>query len=349
MKTMKKIFNVLILLTITGIVFFSCKREKPNYIGPELGIATKNFKFTTGFSAQFSTINFSGSNEWFNASFNERVSWIITLTSLNSKATKTIKGYSTHIDNGNSLWQGGNTSTYFFQAGDNVVAELAVMGLKEKYYDTVLVTGEKKNYGSDVIVWWDMNTNGVAKNGTVYWYDYYDADSSTITIGVGERREDFLNDPHTDNDPVQGMYRSMEGKDGIGASDYFIGACSHTFMSTVTGFNTSLDDVYLNFYVRKRTNTSAMAISLNSLTATGDTSLITYDVGKLDFEGWKLISIKLSAMKPDVKNKHPFNPARIVQFLANLAIHTNKGQDQTGFDIDMITFTEGKPFNPDRY
>jgi hypothetical protein len=347
-KQVNRLFQIATLLLLGCILFFSCKREKKEVIGPLVKTATKNFKYETSFAASSSSVNFSTDSIWFNVSFNESVSWIVTLKSLNSKAEKIITGTSQLLFHQNSIWSGGNSGLYFFQPGDHVVAELTVFGVKEKLYDTILVTGSKVNYGSDVILWWDMDLAGVAKNGTVYWFDYYDGDSSVPTIGVGERLDNFLT-AHNYPDPLQGFYRSMEGKDGLGSADYYIGAGGHTFLLPGAGFNTSLENVYLNFYLRKRTSTSAMGIALTSIHAPGDTSVMNYDVGKIDWEGWRLVSIKLSNMTADPKYPYPFDPAKIVKFAMNLEVHTNKGQDDTGFDMDMITFTKNIPFNPDRY
>jgi hypothetical protein len=346
---MRKI-GFIIGLVVATIVFFSCKREKKEFIGPELGIASSNFQIVDAFVISDEAIDFGTDSNWFKATFNEHVSWEVNVKGLQSKATKTFKGTSKFIDRTNSEWTGGHSGQYFFLPGEQIVSELTVFGITEKWYDTSTVVAEKKQYGSDVIVWWDMNVIGVAAHGIgAYWFDFYDGDAPTPTVGVGERLLDKIeNSPRTDNDPIQGIYRSIEGKDGLGASNYYIGGCGNSPLSSQTGFNESLDNIYLNIYLRRRTNTTGTTIGLSSTNASSQLSEISYNVGEITWEGWKLVSIRLSDMPLKAGNP-PFDPTRITNFFANLQIVSGPGVDQTGIDIDFITITKGGPFNPNNY
>lgn len=330
-----------IIILGIAILSISCKRESVDVIGPELAIATPNFKLDNDlFSAESAAIDFTTDSNWFNASFNERVSWELVITGQQSTGVKRFKGISSGLSRTNTNWTGSQSDLYFFRTGETAIAELTVFGSNKKWYDTITIVKEKNKWaGSDIIVWWDMNTTGIAQNGWpyVYWFDYYD---------TNERLADFMV-PSSSNDPLQGLYRTMEGKDGLGGSDYYIGAAGHSALTTPAGFSNSLDKVYLNFYLRRKTTTSNMGVSLTSI-ASGDTSTITYSTGHLDWEGWKLISVPLSQMTLDAGNP-PFNPSKIATLKLVPYIYLNPGVDQSGFDIDFITITNGRPFNPDRY
>ncbi len=306
----------------------SCKHENVKSIGPALYIATDNFRITNEFSASESFISFNSDSLWFNAGFSEEVNWEITIKGLESKAIKKISGHSDSLFRNNSLWTGTNDGKYFFKAGESAIAELYIFGKKQTWKDTITILTEKAHYGGDVIVWSDMDGHGA----TTSWYDYFD------------NKEKIFSGFQNSKDPIQGMYRSLEGKDGLGKDNYYIGALAHNFLTDTVGFDTSLDKIYVNFYMRKRTNTSAVAMSVISLVGT-DTSRLNYNVGKLDWDDWKLISLKLSDMQLDPTSKGAFNPKFLKQVAFYLSIHTAAGVDQTGFDVDFITFTRNKPFD----
>lgn len=337
------------LLVLTTMVIVSCKREKKDFIGPEVAIASNKFALTTPFSIQKATINFTNDSNWFSTTFNERVSWTITVRGVKSKAEKIIKGTSNEINISNSSWKGGHSGLNFFQANEDIISALTVFGKSEVWYDTSKITGVRKNFDPNVIVWWDMDANGVAKNNFngVYWFDYYDGDASPPAVGSGERLMGrFEATTQTDEEPLQGIYRSMEGIELSVPVNYYIGGCSHSPAAIPLGFpNAPTNEVYLNFYARRRTTTSSISLTLTSINAT-DTSSVSYDTGTITWEGWKLVSVKLSDMK--LNSTHPFDPGAIRQFAANLQTYTNTNV-KTGFDIDFITFTKGKPFNPDNY
>jgi hypothetical protein len=317
------------LVGLSGALFLlgACKREDVKSIGPALYIATDGFKVTKAFGASNEYVSFNTDSVWFDAKFNEEVSWEITIKGEVSKAVMKITGHSDSLLKQNALWTGEHSEKYFFKAGETAIAELYIFGVKQTWKDTITILTEKANYGSNVVVWSDMDGHGA----TTSWYDYFD-NNEKIFSGVQKTI-----------DPIQGLYRSVEGKDGLGKDNYYIGALTHTFLTDTVGFDTSLDNIYVNFYMRKRTNTSAVGMSLLSI-AGKDTARLNYDIGKLDWDDWKLVSIKLSAMKVDPANKTVFKPKYVSQMAFYLGIHTTAGQDQTGFDIDFITFTRNKPF-----
>ena len=71
--------NKFILISFGIMFFFSCKREDPGFIGPELVLPSANFKIINTFKIKNNSINFANDSNWFNTNFNERVSWTITI------------------------------------------------------------------------------------------------------------------------------------------------------------------------------------------------------------------------------------------------------------------------------
>lgn len=328
-------------LVLGALILAACKRDKVEVIGPNLAIASPNFSLENDvFSAELASVDFTLDTNWFNASFNERVSWELVLRGEQSSAVKRFKGVSSSLSRANTNWTGTQSDLYFFRIGENVIAELSVFGSNKKWYDTIVVVKEKNKWlGSDLLIWWDMNTTGVAQNGWpyVYWFDFYD---------TNERLADFMVSSQA-ADPIQGFYRSIEGKDGLGPSDYFVGSASHSPMSTPTGFNTGMDNVWFNFYVRRRTTTTNAGFAIISI-ASGDTATLFGETGIIETSGWQLVSFRLSDLTTTTGDP-AFHPESIAQIRFNTYIATKPGEDQTGFDVDFITFTQGGPFNPEKY
>jgi hypothetical protein len=304
----------------------------------------------TPFDTYYDAVDFAVDSNWFTATFNERVTWEIKIKGLQSKAEKTVKGTSSELNKQTAYWSGTHSGLYFFKAGEQVVAELSIFGLKEKWVDTSTIVGEKISYGPNVVVLWDMNQIGVARHGIeCYWFDYYDGNCTTYPTPGCERMEDLLLNAYTDGG-IQGIYRGMEGKDGIGPSNYYIGGMGHTNILLNMGANVPLNQLYLNFYVRRRTLTSGLGGSLNATnTTTPDLSTLSFDLGRITWEGWKLVSINFSSMKVETPSLPAFRTDRIAAFRLYPQITDNAGVDQSGFDIDFITITKGAPFNPANY
>jgi hypothetical protein len=336
---MRKI-GFIIGLVVATIVFLSCKREKKEFIGPELGIASSNFQIVDAFVINDEAIDFGTDSNWFNATFNEHVSWNIKIRGVQSKAEKNLKGVSSGLTMYNSLWRGGHSGLNFFQAGETIISELTVFGSDRVWYDTSTIVAVRNNFGPNTIIWWDMDQLGVAKNNIdCYWFEYYD---------TGEKiAGDFGSTTTLDVEPLQGVHRTLHGKELTVPVDYYIGGASHTNLTSSRGFSASTEDVYLNFYVRKRTPTTSIGVTLISVANT-DTSGLSYETGTITWEGWKLVSVKLSEMAPNSKYPNPFSPGNIRQFGTFLQTYTNTNVE-TGFDLDFVTITKNGPFNPDLY
>jgi hypothetical protein len=263
--------NLIFVLFITSITLFSCRR-KEKVIGPELFLASSNFKLT-GNSFKFNnkpTVKFANSgNTWFNASFNEKVQWQIKIKGTQTKAYKIITGTSNVLDQSTSLWTGTQSGIYFFKLGEKAIAELTVSGSNEKWYDTTTISSVKgkMDYGPDALIWYDMSNN-MAVTGLPAWYSYFDTPWFGPVPHVAQWADTTLS---ALKDPVQGLYRSMLAKSMV-PNTFWVGGFGQAnidYTKYKYGFSgASLNEVYLNFYIRRKSSTTpSMGITINSLSA----------------------------------------------------------------------------------
>lgn len=321
--------NILVIL-IGLLVIGACKSKKLDAIQPSLPVINLDIKLITDFKFARKQIDFSLDSNWLVARFEDKVKWEITIVGLQSGAEIKLSGTSDSLGRLNTAWRGGNSGAMFFKVGEQAVATLNSPGSAKKWRDTCTITKVKNNFGKDVLVWWDMDALGVAKQGTVYWFDYWDGPNNA---------EKILNVVQSASTPIQGNYRSVIGNDSISTVNNYIGGISHTPISApFVGFsNSGTSDVYLNFYVRKTTKTAAIAVALQA-----DVSGTTSELGKaveITWVGWQLVSIKLSDM--DLLGPS-FDPAKLKQFVMN---PRPVSYGEAGFDIDFICLTKGKPFD----
>ncbi len=323
-----------ILVLIAGLlVICACKSKKLDAIQPEIPVINLDIKLVSDFKFARKQIDFTLDSNWLTAQFEDKVKWEITIVGLQSGAQIKLSGNSDSLGRFNTAWHGGNSSTMFFKAGERAVATLNSPGSANKWSDTCTITKAKNNFGSNVIVWWDMDAVGVAKQGTAYWFEYWDGTNNA---------EKVLNVIQNVTSPIQGNYRSVIGNDsakGGNPNNYYVGGVSHSpLASPFVGFsNATIGDIYMNVYLRKTTKTAAIYVGVQ-----GDVAGVTSELGtdfEITWEGWKLVSLKLSDLKMTGPN---FDPSKLKQFVMTPRAAAN---GMTGFDIDFICFTKGKPFD----
>ena len=337
-------------------------------------LAGDSFKFNFKTSKFLNAATTANSNNWFNASFNERVNWQIKITTKHSKAYKIITGTSNVLDQSTSLWTGTQSGLYFFINGDTAIAELSVNGSNQRWYDTTTIISVKgkKDYSTNALIWYDMENMAVSG---LNWYYYFDAGYYSGVDTVVQWGDIALSDL---KDPVQGRYRSMLAK-STSANSFWVGGFGANDISPANvstgnyGFpGASLNEVYLNFYIRRKTTTTpSMGIwvksqsdkafvsrKFNTLANRWDTlwtytytsiygnvawaagvSGIVWTVPGGRAEEWNLVSVRLDQMIPEA-GKPPFDPSKIVSISGALGT-----APLTGFDMDFVVFTRGVPFN----
>jgi hypothetical protein len=244
--------NLIFILFISSIALFSCKRNAES-IGPEFASASPNFRVESdafGFNFDNSDFQAAPASNWFNADFNERVSWEIKISGTQSKAYKIISGASDGLTQANSTWFGTHTNPYFFIEGEKVIAELSVLGSDKKWVDSSVIVKEIRNYGPDALIWWDMKalaSGGLGVPGIPYWYSYFARNEDSVVSWRNLSPSEII-------DPVQGPYRSLEGANKAGKSAWWAGIGMGDLPGVGVGFpGAAWNEVYMNFYIRRRT------------------------------------------------------------------------------------------------
>ncbi len=340
---------------ILGLIttLFACKRTPDDFVGPGIGYASKDFALTSGFSTDNDSINFKVATKLgFKATFNEKVSYTITIKGTQSGAVKHLKGYSDHIE---STWT-GNSELIFFKKED-CTAELSVLGKNEllgKLNITILGT-----YFPEGTLIANMEQSGIT-SGVGFWESYLDpVTKKTIS-------EKIISKAVIDVLPaLEGSYSwKSQGVDAKGGG--FIGL-SYTVPDNRNGIRYGASHYY---YKTGTTNPDSLWFNI-FIYGTGDVNAATYikfmqddnsdgshssttengfeqKILDLSHKGWKLFSFRYSdiliggntGFGGSGDNIH--RPDKIVQ--VELALWSlQKGANAT-FIYDYPVFTIGKPF-----
>jgi hypothetical protein len=146
---MKKISSALIVSIILCLVF-SCKdTQEKGYMGPAIVAAGANFKVVTPLTAP-PLIAFAtnpGSPACFTATFNQTVTWQLTIAGDTSAATKTITGTGSVM---NACWDGSHDGTYYFEDKESGVATLNVTGWDSVYKVPFKILAAKPMGSTDI-------------------------------------------------------------------------------------------------------------------------------------------------------------------------------------------------------
>ena len=153
---MKLFKNKMLLGGFAALALVGCKTDQ---IGPDLAGASDSFDKNVTFElikeggAVSDTVKFHENTEsFFQATFNEKVTWEINVSGNTSKAVKTIKGTSDKINVSNAEWLYGRSSNeYFFQAYEDLSINLSITGLDTVYAIEGLTFGEEFDWHKQVV------------------------------------------------------------------------------------------------------------------------------------------------------------------------------------------------------
>lgn len=352
---MKKILIIVIVL-ISGIaVLVSCKKYKDEFYGPGLGYAPDDFT-ASALVASNSNPDFTTGTVSFQSEFNATVRWTLTLTGQTSGAVKMIKGLSNSLNESNSVWNGTTDTTKLFQKNETVNVVLTVLGWKESISTSVTIS-EVRDRGKVIGAFNAITVDHGAKNWAdisgLYWYYSF------------ETNEYDLVDPIADPTCPEGSHALLiSGHDAN--SSYYIGQVGITAPSIgafTPGPITSVDDVYINFYL-KGCGTQAnkdykFVVQLfeddnnnGSIQYNGEEGKYTYQVS-LQYDGWKLYSIKYSDLILDATVVPPadqnYNPEKIGNIGFFFGANTSVGLSATDVispELDFVTITTNGPLIP---
>jgi hypothetical protein len=345
-------------------------------VGSEEGFATKDFAIINNLDVNKTNPNFMLSNKkvgvplFFSATFNEDVSWTVTVSSDDSGAEMKIKGKGKVIDINNGWWQGESSNGRFFSTYDTCYAKLNVLGLDTTY-----------SLSKKIIILKTLSYDLRTVDGVKY---YVIDDFEKATVGMAGVSADAA-DKGTPKYGKSSAY-SVEGKNcyhmegtDINKNGWLISLNHEALVEMAKKGNANdnistanPDELYFNVYIRG-TGKSNSAIELKAYevdSADSKQDLITilnggylYDAAAqasndgwiydivIDWEGWKLVSVPYSKFKPasDLKTGGNGNrvkePWKITAMAVSLLSYPMPGMEVSA-DIDFVVVSEGGPFVP---
>jgi len=366
-------------LSLLGVIMWSCG---PDQVGPDMVGASDNFDKNVEFhfyqnEIQDPDIKFNKYDDFYfgTNTFNEKVSWTVTVTGYGSGAEAKIKGLSDQLTEENAEWfYGRSSNVYFFQRNEYVKLELKIVGLDTTYVqDSVLFYGPYK--------WTNKTVNGVRH----FIVDNFDSDNPTPTQGLSATSPDQV-----DNDVVVSVTQAtnvegshslqMSGEDvnsngWIGSRNHDrlleLAACTDLSKMPVDS-TTHPDDLYFNIFIYGDTDYPGTTIELkiyenedyDSLPyvddlrnyALDDLNILNsaqkgisdawlYDI-IVNWDGWQMVSVPYSAFRATNNPATGGNgnrikePGRISGIEVSVLSFPTAGLEVKAF-VDFLTFTQG--------
>ncbi|MFN3404284.1 MAG: hypothetical protein ACK40G_09345 [Cytophagaceae bacterium] len=350
-KLIKPVIFSALTVVMAIVIFTACRHnlEKEGIYGPEYASAPGDFYVVNNeFKADPSSVNFQISKDTFKAEFSHKVTWTITITGQKSGAVKILKGTSTSLNGLNALWDGTTDNNIFFQnEACNVV--ISFLGSATTLSTTVTIT-KIKLHGGLLVSDFEALTMVSGK-----WYDY----SDTLKPQMVKEISSF-NDLASSIPTVQGKrYLHIAGTDLD--QDWYIGGCG--FWDEAPGtpgavdlgpklaqFSDNPQELYFNAFInsngKKNTSVSIALIEYRGSQASPIPGDVFSTVVPITWDGWKLVSIKLSQFARAVSSTGDgvLKPSdlRTIEFVPS---PTALGAE-VELNVDYIIFTKDKPFQP---
>jgi hypothetical protein len=335
---MKKINFILAILLLVS--FSSCRKNTKTFEGPSIDDIFSSFKLLENFKANRDSVNFStGQNVVFTAQFNKVVEWTITITGATSKSVKTIIGTSKTIDASNGSWNGSTTKFPVF-ALENCKVELSIKDEPTTYLLSEKIIGIKKNLGFVVA---DFET-GLLTGWTKFAQSGANMDFQVKTDSLAPEGKKYLN-----------MAGTVDWDYLIGLIDFPASAYG---TAKVFPLNSNPDAVYFNTMVYGVPNSNPSIVlfqfredeNANGVFDGNSEDQYDYEL-KVDWAGWKLVSVKYSALTSLV-NGQPATPKgnglRNPDKLGKISmLHlANPSDGFASSKLDNIILTENAPLQP---
>lgn len=303
-----------------------------NTDGPDLNDIYGEFLVVSSLSPSQVNVDFAaGQNVYFSCEISKITTWELTITGQTSGAEKVINGTGKILDINSALWDGSTTRFPMFNA-EVCDVMLTFMGELDTLFTTVTVDQPKANAGF-VLADFETGWNGG-------W-------STFIQSGLGM---DF-NIKTDGTSPQASGYYNMQGTVDW---DWLVGLVdfnSSAYGSVTLPLSANPDNLYFNVLVYGEVglpNTLVLFRFDEDENQDGTFDALSEDQFSIevtvDWEGWRLISVKYSDLAGGGNGGGNFNPDKInkvsVLHLANPA----SGFAKSG--IDYLIFTENEPVNP---
>ena len=325
----------------------SCKRT--DAVGPDLFLAGNDFQLLSGIDPNVPIVDFSTGKAFFTAVMNGKYQWTIEITGDDSGAKKTISGISEEIDSTNSCWDGNSDDAPFFRSEDCTVKLIIPKSQGESLeFTTVIRVGIVKPYNNILLLndfevsppnpWWTaLGAYDIAKFQPTLSYS---VDGQVSMLYEAQR-----SDGSSWYGVVGAQMKDINSHNGYGVSDYL-------FLPT-----TDPDSIYFNVYIYGRGQDEVLDIALQEdEDLSGGHDGLTEDSWvysvKVDWEGWKLCSVKYSDIPISTDgccgangNKIP-EPDKAVSMIMILWAPNKQAGGHAQVYFDFLNLSFGGPFVP---
>lgn len=335
MKTLKFI----VALTFLGLIFSACRKDAPKFDGPSLEELNGGFSILDPFFVSRDSVDFStGETVYFTCGMSKTSNWKIKITGQSSGAVKEISGTSKTIALNDAIWNGTTSQLPMFR-NEICAIQLTFAGETDTIVDQVKITGVKSNSGYVIA---DFE-NGLNSGWSSFIQQGANMDFQIKTDNFAPQGDDYLNMAGTVNwDWLIGLINFKASADGFVTYPLNPNGNNLYFNAMVYGEPGLINSIVL-FQFQEDENGDG------TFTASSDDQ---YDIEiKVDWVGWKLISIKYSDLvtlvngspsSPNGNQQH--NPDKIKQI--NMLHLANPLSGPAKTKLDYIIFTENGPLNP---
>lgn len=330
----------LLVLFVGSILLSACRKDEAEKIdGPSLTDIYGEFSVFTPFAVSASTVDFgAGQSLHFTAEFSKSVDWQITITGQTSGGVKVITGFGPTINASTSTWLGEITELPIFRS-EMCDVELTFLNEPDVYTEQVEITGPKTNSGFLIADF---------ESGFLSGWSTFVQSGANMDFQI---KTDFFA-------PQQGSYFNMAGEVDW---DYLIGYVY--FNASAYGgqhypLSSNPDNEYFNIMLYGEpgsTNTIMLFQFTEDDNGDGNHTGASEDMYALemvvDWEGWRLISVKYSDI-PCLVNGQPaapngngvHNPDKITS--VNMLHLANPATGFARSKIDYMIFTQNGPLKP---
>lgn len=323
------------LLLLSFLTLVSCDHETDFFDGPNLIDRFGEFNLVEGLSASASSVDFAaGETVFFQAQFNKRVNFVLSITGTESGAVKRIEGFDNILNADNATWEGGTTDLPLF--GEELcMVELLIPEADSLRLTTEVTSTSRKNYEGNVYTAFE---NDPADN--IFFGNF----EFEFTANTGRRNDGLA----AEGD----WYYFFEGTDDV-VPNFFVGLID--IQASITGNTyapvptTIPEELYFNAFMYSDGGPHGIAV-LQVVTDTNDSGAFedgpdqTFQVEgdfPLNWIGWRQVSFALGELGMTEEQV-----SKIVNVRALLISDMNSQPNpplQVDYRLDYITFTAGQP------
>lgn len=330
----------LLVFIVGSVLLTACRKDDANQIdGPSLTDIYGDFSVFTPFAVSSPNVDFgAGETVHFTAEFSKSVDWEIRITGQTSGAIKIISGFGATIDVSSSNWIGDISEFPIFEV-EICDVELSFLNEADVFAEQVEITSPKTNDGFLVADF---------ESGFMSGWSTFVQSGANMDFQI--KSDNFS--------PQQGSYFNMAGEVDW---DYLIGYVyfnANAYGASHYPLSNNPDNEYFNFMLYGEpglNNTIVLFQFTEDDNDDGNHTAANEDMYSLellvDWEGWRLVSIKYSDI-PCLVNGQPaapngngvHNPDKLTS--VNMLHLANPVTGFAQSKLDYMIFTQNGPLKP---